>query len=102
MSLSIFCNSTTLLVNWDQPLCDRGIFVGYELCYAEGVGDCDINGVKVDITDPNQMSYAIHDLSINTNYSVEVRARTGAGLGDPAIVNGTTDDDCESFKSYSK
>ena len=89
-------NSTTLLVNWERPLCDRGILSGYELCYVENsVGDCDNNGVKVNITGPDQLSYTINDLSINTNYIVEVRGRTGAGLGDPASANGTTDEDGE-------
>ena len=96
-------NSTTLLVNWERPLCDRGILSGYELCYTyveSSVGDCDSNGITVNITDPDQLSYTINDLSINTNYIVEVRGRTGAGLGDPASANGTTDEDGES--SYSK
>ena len=87
-------NSTTLLVNWERPLCDRGILSGYELCYVESsVGDCDNNGMTVNITDADQLSYTINDLSINTNYIVEVRGRTGAGLGDPASANGTTDED---------
>ena len=90
-------NSTTLLVNWDRPLCDRGILSGYELCYVESsVGDCDNNGMKVNITGADRLSYTINDLSINTNYIVEVRGRTGAGLGEPATANGTTDEDGES------
>ena len=100
MNLRINCNSTTLLVNWDRPLCDRGDLSSYELCYVDGVGDCDNNGIKVNITDLNQLPYTINDLYINTNYSIEVRGRTGAGLGDPASVTGTTDGDCESFKSF--
>ena len=89
-------NSTTLLVSWERPLCDRGILSGYELCYVESsVGDCDNNGTKVNITGVDQLSYTINDLSINTNYIVEVRGRTGAGLGDPATANGTTDEDGE-------
>ena len=94
-------NSTTLLVNWERPLCDQGVLSGYELCYVESsVGDCDSNGTTVNITDPDQLSYTINDLSINTNYIVVLRGRTGAGLGDPASANGTTDEDGES--SYSK
>ena len=89
-------NSTTLLVNWERPMCDRGILSGYELCYVESsVGDCYNNGTKVNITGADQLSYTINDLSINTNYIVEVRGRTGAGLGDPATANGTTDEDGE-------
>ena len=87
-------NSTILLVNWERSLCDRGILSGYELCYVESsVGDCYNNGIKVNITGADQLSYTINDLSINTNYIVEVRGRTGAGLGDPASANGTTDED---------
>ena len=90
-------NSTTLLVDWDRPLCDRGILSGYELCYVESsVGDCDNNGMKVNITGADQLSYTINDLYINTDYIVESRGRTGAGLGDPATANGTTDEDGES------
>ena len=89
-------NSTTLLVNWERPLCDRGILSGYELCYVESsVGDCYNNGTTVNITGADQLSYNISGLSINTNYTVEVRGRTGAGLGDPASANGTTDEDGE-------
>ena len=90
-------NSTTLLVNWERPLCDRGILSGYELCYTESsIGDCDTNGVKVDIYGPDQLLYSINNLSINTIYVIEIRGRTGAGLGDPANVTGTTDEDGES------
>ena len=77
-------------------MCDRGILSGYELCYVESsVGDRDNNGTKVNITGADQLSYTINDLSINTNYIVEVRGRTGAGLGDPATANGITDEDGE-------
>ena len=104
-------NSTILLVNWERPLCDRGILSGYELCYVESsVGDCynngtkvniigadnngtKVNGTKVNINITGPVSYTIKNLSINTNYIVEVRGRTGAGLGDPASANGTTDED---------
>ena len=86
--------STTLIVNWERPLRDQGTLSGYELCYVESsVGDCDSNGVTVDITNPDQLSYTINDLSINTNYIVVVRVRTEAGLSDPASANGTTDED---------
>ena len=89
-------NSTTLLVNWERPTCDRGVLSGYELCYVESsVGDCVDNGTIVNITDPDQLSYTINNLLINTNYIVELRGRTGAGLGEPAIANGTTDEDGE-------
>ena len=89
-------NSTTLLINWERPLCDRGILSGYELCYVESsVGDCYNNGMTVNITGADQLSYNISGLSINTNYIVEVRGRTGAGLGDSASANGTTDEDGE-------
>ena len=49
----------------------------------------------VNITDPDQLSYTINDLLINTNYIVELRGRTGAGLGEPATATGTTDEDGE-------
>ena len=89
-------NSTTLLVNWGRPTCDRGVLSGYELCYVESsVGDCVNNGMIVNITDPDQLSYTINDLFINTNYIVELRGRTGAGLGEPATATGTTDEDGE-------
>ena len=89
-------NSTTLIVDWERPLCDQGVLSGYELCYVESsIGGCNSNGIKVNITDPDQLSYTINDLSINTNYIVEVRGRTGAGLGDHASVNGSTDEDGE-------
>ena len=88
--------STTLIVNWERPTCDRGILSGYELCYVESsVDNCIINGAKVNITNPHQLSYTINDLFINTNYIVELRGRTGAGLGEPATTNGTTDEDGE-------
>ena len=51
--------------------------------------------MKVNITDPNQLSYTINNLSINTNYIVEVRGRTGAGLGDPTHTTNSTDEDGE-------
>ena len=88
-------DSTTLTVNWERPTCDRGILSGYELCYVESsVGDCVINnGTIVNISDPDQLSYTINDLLINTNYTVELRGRTGAGLGEPATATGTTDED---------
>ena len=86
--------STTLIVNWQRPLRDQGDLSGYELCYVESsVGDCDSNGVTINITDPDQLSYTINDLSINTNYVVVVRARTEVELGAPARANGTTDED---------
>ena len=89
-------NSTTLLVNWGRPTCDRGVLSGYELCYVESsVGDCVNNGMIVNITDPDQLSYTINELLINTNYIVELRGRTGAGLGEPATATGTTDEDGE-------
>ena len=89
-------NSTTLLVNWKRPLCDRGVLLGYELCYVESsVRDCDSSGVTVNITNPDQLSYIINDLYINIDYVVVVRARTKVGLGDPVIANGTTDEDSE-------
>ena len=87
-------NSTTLIVNWERPTCDRGILSGYQLCYVESsIGDCFSNGVNMSITGPDQLSYTINDLSINTSYIVELRGRTGAGLGEAAIVTGTTDED---------
>ena len=89
-------NLNTLLVNWERPLCDRGILSGYELCHVESsIGDCDNNGVKVNIAGANQLSYTISDLYSSTNYIVEVRGRTGAGLGDPATATATTDIDSE-------
>ena len=89
-------DSTTLLVNWERPTCDRGVLSGYELCYVESsVGDCVNNGTIGNITDPDQLSYTINELLINTNYIVELRGRTGAGLGEPAIATGTTDEDGE-------
>ena len=92
-------NSTTLLVSWERPTCDRGVLSGYELCYMNVstlFGDCNNNGVTVNITDPDQLSYAIiNDLSINTNYTVELRGRTGAGLGDATNATGSTDEDGE-------
>ena len=84
-------NSNTLLVNWERPTCDRGILSGYQLCYVESsIGDCFSNGVNVHITGPDQLSYTINDLSINTNYTLELRGRTGAGLGEAAIDTVTT------------
>ena len=89
-------DSTTLLVNWERPTCDRGVLSGYELCYVESlVGDCVNNGTIVNINDPDQLSYTINDLLINTNYTVELRGRTGAGLGEPTNSTGTTDEDGE-------
>ena len=91
-------NSTTLLVSWERPTCDQGILSGYELCYMitnASFGDCDNDGEKVNITDPDQLSYTINGLSINTNYTVELRGRTGAGLGDAANATGSTDEDGE-------
>ena len=55
------------------------------------MGDCVNNGTRFNITSPNQLSYTILDLSINTTYIVELRGRTGAGLGEPANATGTTD-----------
>jgi len=90
-------NSTTLLVNWERPTCDRGVLSGYELCYVENsIDDCINNGVRVNITGPDQLSYTINDLLINTNYTVEVRGRTGAGLGNATIVVNSTDEDGKS------
>ena len=87
-------NSTTLLVSWERPTCDRGVLSGYELCYVESsVGDCVNNGMIVNITDPDQLLYTINELLINTNYTVELRGRTGAGLGEPATATNTTDED---------
>ena len=89
-------NSTTLLVNWERPTCDQGVLSGYELCYVQStVGDCVNNGMTVNISDSDQLSYTITDLLINTNYIVELRGRTGAGLGEPANATGTTDEDGE-------
>ena len=86
--------SNTLIINWGRPLRDQGTLSGYELCYVESsVGDCDSNGVTVNITDPDQLSLNITDLSINTNYIVVVRARTEDEIGAPARANGTTDED---------
>ena len=87
-------NSTTLVVTWDRPLCDRGVLSGYELCYVPtSVGDCASNGMSVNITDPDTLWYTINDLFINTNYTVEVSGRTGAGLGDPVTDISSTDED---------
>ena len=89
-------NSTTLIVNWERPTCDRGILSGYQLCYVESsIGNCSSNGVNMSITGSDQLSYTINDLSINTNYTLELRGRTGAGLGETAIVTCTTDNDGE-------
>ena len=89
-------NSSTLLVNWERPTCDRGILSGYQLCYVESsIGNCFSAGVNRSINDPNQLSYTINDLSINTNYIVELRGRTGAGLGEAATETNTTDEDGE-------
>ena len=87
-------NSTILLVNWGRPTCDRGVLSGYELCYVENsIGDCVNNGVIVNITGPDQLSYTINGLSVNTNYVVEVRGRTGAGLGNATSALNSTDED---------
>ena len=45
------------------------------------------------ITGPDTLWYTINDLSVNTNYTVEVRGRTGAGTGDPVIGMNSTDED---------
>ena len=85
---------TTLLVTWERPSCDRGVLSGYELCYVESsVGDCVNNGVTVNITDPDQLSHNITGLLMSINYIVELRGRTGAGLGEPANATGTTGED---------
>ena len=87
-------NSTTLVVTWDRLACDQGVLSGYELCYVPtSVGDCVSNGIRVNITSPDTLWYTINDLSINTNYTVEVRGRTGAGLGDPVTAAHSTDED---------
>ena len=87
-------NSTTLVATWDRPSCDRGVLSGYELCYIPtSYGICTIIGTRVNITGPDTLYYIINDLSINTNYTVEVRGRTGAGLGDPDTAMNSTDED---------
>ena len=65
------------------------------VCYIQtsSVGDCVSNGMIVNITGPDTLYYTINDLSINTNYTVEVRGKTGAGLGEPVTDVGTTDED---------
>ena len=86
----------TLIVTWEKPSCDRGILSGYKLCYVESsVGDCVNNGTIINITDPDQLSYNITDLRMSINYVVELRGRTGAGLGEPATATSTTDEDGE-------
>ena len=57
------------------------------------MGDCVSNGMIVNITGPDTLYYTINDLSINTNYTVEVRGRTGAGLGEPDSAMNSTDED---------
>ena len=89
-------NSTILLVSWERPSCDRGILSGYELCYVRSsIGDCTNNGITVNITGPDQLSYTITDLLINTEYIIELRGRTGRGLGDTISVTNSTDEDGE-------
>ena len=83
------------MVTWDRPSCDRGALSGYELCYIQtsSVDDCVSNGTIVSITGANTLLYTINGLSINTNYTVEVRGRTGAGLGDPVTGTYFTNED---------
>ena len=52
-------------------------------------------GLLAELTTPDQLSYTIDYLFINTNYIVELRGRTGAGLGEPTDATGTTDEDGE-------
>ena len=93
-------NSTILVVTWNRPSCDRGVLSGYELCYiVTSVGNCSISGQKVNITGPDTLYYTINDLSIYTNYTVEVRGRTGAGLGEPVAAMNSTDEDGKSRSS---
>lgn len=85
---------TTLIATWEKPSCDRGVLSGYKLCYVKSsVSDCVNNGIIVNITDPDQLSYNITDLLMSTDYAVELRGRTEAGLGEAANAIGTTDED---------
>ena len=83
-------NSTVLPDKWEKPACDQGISSVYELCYVKSsVGDCVNNGMMVNITDPDQLSYTINDFTINT----KLKERTGADLGEPTNATFTTDED---------
>ena len=96
-------NSTILVVTWDRPLCDQGVLSGYELCYiVTSVGNCSISGQKVNITGPDTLYYTINDLSIYTNYTVEVRGRTGAGLGEPVAAMNSTDEDGKCMQVFTQ
>ena len=87
-------NSTILVVTWSRPSCDQGVLSGYELCYiVTSFGNCSVSGQKVNIIGPDTLYYTINDLSIYTNYTVEVRGRTGAGLGEPVAAMNSTDED---------
>jgi len=83
------------VVTWGRPSCDQGVLSGYELCYIETSSgdDCVSNGTIVTITDPDTLWYTINNLSINSKYTIEVRARNGAGVGDPVIGMNSTDED---------
>jgi len=50
------------------------------------VGDCESNGMRVNITGPDTLQYTIDGLTNNIDYTVELRGRTGAGLGDRATA----------------
>ena len=76
-------NSTHLNVSWEEPSETNGVITGYNLIYSSVYLPSNnmLAGVIASLTDTHYL------LSVTpyTNYTIEVRAETGAGQGEASV-----------------
>ncbi|XP_071532406.1 phosphatidylinositol phosphatase PTPRQ-like [Panulirus ornatus] len=80
-------SSSTATFNWSLPENLNGVLDKWHLTWSWR--NETVNGTDLDAS---QTKYTIENLLPKTSYSVNVRAGNGAGLGDPAEIDITTED----------
>ena len=87
ITVNMTCNSLT--VSWLPPGEDGGsIVTDYNVTVVNGTG----NGPLLSVPTGGNTTVRITSLKPNTTYTVHIRARNSAGLGQPAVVNVTTEE----------
>ena len=76
-------DATTLEIKWDPPKSLNGIIREYELWYGYYEKDSVVqveNRKSIDAMSLPERRFVLKQLSLNTNYNISVRERTGASL----------------------
>ncbi|GAB1602400.1 neuroglian-like isoform X2, partial [Argonauta hians] len=79
-------------LKWEPPKEKNGILIGYDIGYQKVTG-LKVNPVKFEkTTNPSMTEYILHGLEPDSNYRIQIKAKTNAGEGKPYFIDVWTAD----------